>query len=130
MMNLSIALSGAALILSILSPVITAIINSYTQKREREAVFYLHHKADVIENYVRFTGQYIKTGGAEHLPAYGAAYGEIQLYISSELRCKITELNRYICRGKTLPKEVNALFDEICLALSEQAPRTKPPKRN
>lgn len=122
-------LSGAALLLAIASPIITSIINSHTQKREREAVFYLQRKAEIIENYVRCTGQYLQNKTSENATAYGAAYGEVLLYLSDDLQQAVATLNDTIQRGKPAVPHELTVFNAVCTALSEYAPRVKKKKR-
>ena len=118
--------AGAALLLAVFSPVITACINARTQKVARESTFYLHHRAEVIENYVRYTGAYIRFNDTVN-ENYGAAYGEILLYVSGELSEKIIALNDLLSPYITAENQEKALvmFNEICFLLSHESPRQK-----
>ncbi len=122
-------LSGAALLLAIASPIITSIINSYTQKREREAIFYLQRKAEIIENYVHCTGQYLQYKTLENAATYGAAYGEVLLYLSDDLQQAVVSLNNTIQRNRPSTPHELTVFNAVCTALSEYAPRAKKKKR-
>lgn len=122
---LSISISGAALIFSTLSPIITAKINSHAQSQERENLFYLQHRAETIENYVRHTGQYLRNKTMENAALYGAACGEALVYLAGEVRNDVIALDDMITTSiKTSPQEIK-VFNRICAKLSEQSPRTK-----
>ena len=124
--SLDTILTGAALLLAIASPLISAAITSKTQKREREATFFLQHKAEVIENYVRTTGAFLQHRSTDKAIIYGSAYSEIMLYVSDETAAKISELNNIIGFGyaETTSNE-QSLFEEILQLLSKESPRRK-----
>lgn len=128
--NLSTALSGAALLLSIASPIITALINAHAQKEERETEFYLRRKAEVIENYVRHTSAFLWVKNTDNREKYGAAYGEIMLYVTGDVRNAIQKLNVSIQRGTSADPHEYTMFNAICACLSEDSPRVKKQKRN
>ena len=125
--------TGIALVLSIASPVITSVINSFSQRREREVIFYLHHRAEVIERYVKSTGAIIHWNDKESQIEYGKSYGEILLYVSGSLRTSIESLNYRISNWGNLSdddfKSMQMSFNDICKALSENSPRVKTKKR-
>lgn len=122
--------AGAALLLAIFSPAITAWINARVQIKERETAFYLQHRAEVIENYVRYTGAYIRFN--ENVSAkYGAAYGEILLNVSGKLSEMITRLNDLLFPYITADVQAEAiqLFNEICVCLASESPRQEKKQR-
>lgn len=128
--NLNTVFSGAALLLAIASPIITALINSHTQKREYEVSFYLKKKAEVIENYVCCTGKLLRYKSVENTSEYGAAYGEVLLYVSDKLRKSIIQLNDLIQKGSPTTQHEYTMFSAICERLSEETPRIKKNQRN
>ena len=91
--NMSILISVAALVLSIVSPIVSAWISGHYKMKEKESDyshekelqsqrFYLQHKADVIENYIRTAGTVIKSNGVpDSKQKFGEAMGEIYFYI-------------------------------------------------
>lgn len=128
--TLTAALSGAALLLSIASPIITAVINAHAQRQERESEFYLRRKAEVIENYVRSTSAFLWLKNNDNREKYGAAYGEIMLYVTGDVRNAIQNLNVSIQRGVSADPHEYTMFNAICECLSEDSPRVKNQKGN
>lgn len=128
--TLTAALSGAALLLAVASPIITALINAHTQRKERETEFYLRRKAEVIENYVRNTSAFLWVKNADNREKYGAAYGEIMLYVTGDVRDAIQKLNVSIQRGTSADPHEYTMFNAICECLSEDSPRVKNQKGN
>ena len=130
MITLDNALTGAAFLLAVASPIITSLITAHTQKREREAVFYLQRRAEIFENYVKQTGRYLRYKNPENAAAYGAAYGEILLYLPAPLREAVSGLDARISIGVGADPGEIALFNAVCSRLSEYAPRIKGKKRS
>lgn len=128
--TLTTALSGAALLLAVASPIITALINARAQRKERETDFYLRRKAEVIENYVRNTSAFLWVKNTDNREKYGAAYGEIMLYVTGDVRDAIQTLNTSIQRGTSADPHEYTMFNAICECLSEDSPRVKNQKRN
>ena len=106
--NLSIIISVAALALSIVSPVVSAWISGHYKMKEKEIDlnhdrelqskrFYLQHKADVIENYIRTAGTVIKSNGSPgDKQKFGEAMGEIYFYIPEAQWPLIDHVSRFI----------------------------------
>lgn len=87
-------LSGAALVLAVVSPIITAAINSHTQKREREAVFYLQKQAETFENYLKDASAFISHPSDANRNAYSESRGKIMLLVDSETSKKVLALDK------------------------------------
>lgn len=130
METLTAALSGAALLLAVASPIITAGINARSQRKARETEFYLQRKAEVIENYVRNTSAFLWVKSSENRSAYGSAYGEILLYVSGDVRNSIQNLNMSIQRSTSADPHEYTMFNAICECLSDETPRVKNKQRN
>ena len=104
----SILISVAALVLSILSPVVSAWINGHYKIKEKEIdyhhekeqqsrAFYLQHKAEVIENYIKTAGRVINSNGLpENKQKFGEAMGEIYLYIPESQWPLIDNVSQFI----------------------------------
>ena len=71
-LNLSLFISVAALVLSVLSPLISALVNGIfrikeknidiaAKQKEQEREFYYQHRAEVIERYISSAGKAIQT---------------------------------------------------------------------
>ena len=106
--NLSIIISVAALALSIVSPVVSSWITGYYKIKEKEndylhekeqqsKDFYLQHKAEVIEKYIKTAGIVIKSNGfSDSKQKFGEAMGEIYLYIAESQWPLIDNVSRFI----------------------------------
>ena len=106
--NISILISVAALILSIVSPVVSAWIAGHYKMKEKEIdyihgkeqqaqAFYLQHKAEVIEKYIKSAGVVIKSNGLpDSKQKFGEAMGEIYLYIAEPQWPLIDNVSRFI----------------------------------
>lgn len=118
--------TGAAFLLAIAAPIVSSIINLITQEIKHHRESRLLHKTEIIEDYVRYTGAYLRyeKNGNEN---YGAAYGKVLLYVPSEIAEKIIELNSMITPyiEKQNREKAAQLFDEICILLSMQIKKRK-----
>lgn len=88
-------ISLAALVLAILSPLITAWVQGkyrlkeIKQEAQRDAQryeqqYYTEHRAEVIENYIRAGMQVSATKSSADIAAFEVASGEIYLYLGKE----------------------------------------------
>ena len=129
----STVIAVCALLFSLLSPLLTAIIQnvgeSRRQKRESQQKaellnqqFYLQHRAEVIERYIRATGAALRLQTKENVTEYGMAMGEIYLYVPKELWPKLDKMDKSIdLYNSDTPSE---LFAEICKDLASLEPRS------
>ena len=127
-MDISDVFSGAALVLAVVSPFVTSVVNSYTQKREREAVFYLQRQADVFEEYVCRAGQCIKSPTQENLSAYGSAFGKTVLDVDYETAKEMQTLDELLSGDNDLAK--TNYLRAIAGRLVENNPRLVHRRRN
>lgn len=147
-MESSLIVALSAIVLSILSPIASAWINGHYRMKEKEAelthareqaalelahareqeerTFYLQHRAEVIERYISATGAVLKQSTSQNLSAYGAAKGEIYLYVEDYLWDQIDELDKHVSFSHE--PEDDAAFRAICKELSYEnvRPKNKP----
>lgn len=112
----SILISIAALVFSVASPAITAYLNNRHQLKMKRIEFNMEHRAQVIENYIRATGETIFT----HKPTsaqYGTYYGEIFLYVPSNLWPLLVTINGFFTQGRYDEAQID--FLELCYKLAE-----------
>lgn len=132
--SLSEVFSGAALILAVGSPIITAAINSHTQKRERKAVFYLQMRAEAFEKYLRSTGSLIISPSEQARKEYGEAMGCIFLMVDENTSQKILQLDRDLAPRQLSDRKdaitLNRELYEISRLLLPNYPRLKNKRRN
>lgn len=132
--SLSEVFSGAALILAVGSPIITAAINSHTQKRERKAVFYLQMRAEAFEKYLRSTGSLIISPSEQTRKEYGEAMGCIFLMVDENTSQKILQLDRDLAPRQLSDRKdaitLNRELYEISRLLLPSYPRLKNKRRN
>ena len=90
--NFAVAISIIALASTVVSPLLTALINSYCsirlrklemkhEKDLREQQYYTQHRSDVIERYITAAGKAARVRNVEAKMEFGAAMGEIYLYV-------------------------------------------------
>ena len=133
--NTSILISVAALVLSILSPIVSAWIsghykikekeNEYNHEKEQQArVFYLQHKAEVIENYIKAAGLAINSKGIfDNEQKFGEAMGEIYLYIPKHQWPLIDNVTGFINTGDY--EEARKSLISLCKFLSDYNVRSE-----
>lgn len=121
-LNWSVIISGIALIVSVLSPMLTSIINNRHQDkiwtREHDA----QHKLEVIDNYVRCTGTVLKKATSDTLSAYGNGFGEIFFYTPKSVWALIEDIDKAIT-SRSITPETQDKFSELCKQLSTCAKR-------
>lgn len=141
--NLSLVISIAALLLSFLSPFLSALINGAFRLKEKkldisaarekeQQSFYIQHRAEVIERYISTAGAALKNPCTETMKNYGASIGEVYLYVDSSLWPEIDKLDSLV-RYHADNSPGITLLNSICKSLSliEVRPKYQPdPKRN
>ena len=132
--DLSIVIAIAALVLSALSPLISAFVNGKfrikekklditAKKQEQEREFYYRHRAEVIENYIRATGQVIEADAQKNQMDFGSAMGEIYLYVDRSLWPLLDHIADYIHNESGAKAKDD--FIELCKTLSSENVRTQ-----
>ena len=95
-MEVSILIAGIALVVSVVSPVLTAISNNRFHLKLMRKEFYHKHRAEVIEGYLSSAGQIIYSASSENLAAFGKFSHEIYLYADASMWDDIKELNEIL----------------------------------
>ena len=125
-METSDIIALAALAIAILSPFLTAYLNNRHQLKMKRIEFNLEHRAQVIENYIRATGDTIFTHKPSSAHQYGAFYGEIFVYLPIELWPLLLSINEKF--KQSLYDEAQPEFFVLCqqLAKLEVRPDVQP----
>ena len=110
-------MSGIALVISVASPMVTAIINSRSQRKLKEMELIDLRRADAIGSYIQATGAYIQDPRPATASAYGSAYGEIFLYAPQHMWDPIAKLNMKIVNRDTI-ESMYQDFNKICMDLN------------
>ena len=95
-MDWSIVIAAAALAVSVLSPILTAIINHRYALKNKRIEFDEQHRIAALERYIRaagaVTGRYSDPNAAE----YWASCGEVYMYIPSALWPYVDQISAHI----------------------------------
>lgn len=132
-LDLSLVIAIAALVLSALSPLISALVSGVfnikekqldisAKENEREQEFFYRHRAEVIENYIKATGAEIESLKSSY-PNFGSVMGEIYLYVDSSLWPLLDRISQYIHVGNA--PQAKDDFIKLCKALSSAEIRTQ-----
>ena len=128
-MDWNAVFTGIALVAAIISPIVTAIINNHYQAKMKRLQFFDEHRAEVIENYIRFTGSINKmSAGYETYCKYGQYSKEIYLYISEDLWRYVDQIEELLFNRNY--DDANKVLAILCKALNENPPRLKSRHRN
>ena len=118
----SVVISAIALVVSILSPILTAWIRNRHEwrmflKREIEL-----HTRDAIEDYVSCASRIIIVRSGEAMSEYRRAYSKMLLFVSLEMSQLMAELDQLIAYDSNRTLETDKL-NSICELLQEYYPR-------
>lgn len=131
--DLSLIIAFAALALSALSPLFSALITGSfhmrekqleidARKAEQEAEFYLRHRSEVIEQYIIATGRVIESNTPHNQESFGSVMGEIYLYVDSSLWVLLDRISENIhCSNTSVARDD---FIALCKTLSVLKVRT------
>lgn len=89
----SVVIAGIALIVSVLSPYLTARENNRHQRKMWETKHYEEAKSKAISDYLAGAGMMVYQHAAAAADSYGQAYGKIFTYAPQELWPLIIELD-------------------------------------
>lgn len=127
--NWSVIISGIALLAAILSPVITTIINNIHETKMSNRRYYQEHRAEVIENFIRYAGAINELTGRDFdFREYGKCSKEIYLYIPEELWSTVDEIDKYIIACEY--DKISDKLSDFCKALKKYPPRSVKIQRN
>lgn len=112
--DLSLTITGIIALSSILSPIITAIINNFHQTRIRKLDYKQEelknqflHKRQIFENYLLSAGQYINDNRIDPQNAYDKIYYLAYCYATDDMRKIMQQLNNDIINGHCADAIVN-----------------------
>lgn len=118
-MDWTLIIVAIALIISVLSPIITSMLNHLHEKNMWALSSAAERKNIAISNYIQKAGLALKRDGNIYVKEYGEAYGEIFLYAPENLWEDIEKLDYYIT-NRQHDSTPNKLFIKICKELSKQ----------
>lgn len=132
-MEISTIISGAALVLAILSPIISSWISGHYRMKELEIMkkgekekrhqeFFEEHRAAVIEKYMSAVGKCCNHYNLANKDNLGEYMGEIYLYVDKSLWPLIDKINGAIFAQKAVPIED---FTQLCKQLMDDNVRPK-----
>lgn len=121
-MDWSVLISVTALVISVLCPVLTALVNNLFQLKFRNRDFFNKHRAEVIEGYLRTAGACTCNDSKEARSEYGKYYAEIFLYAPEPIWGDLELFHEMITSGSA--KGTYAQLIKISKVLSKNPPRT------
>ena len=123
--TVSIIISIAAFLSSVLSPILVQLITNYHQRKRGKLEFVEKHKHEVIENYIKAVGAHIYSGCRNGDRDYASTIGEIYMYVDQSLWGKVEELTNEIVsleRNTVVPPDqlihAKELYIDLCKSLS------------
>ncbi len=130
--DLSLVISIAALILSVLSPVISSVIGGVFHIREkkldlkaeaerRNHEFYEQHRAEVIERYINTVGKAAQNFVIGNIQEFGESMGEVYMYVDQSLWPLLDSIAAKINRHNF--SDPSAELRELCKKLSADGVR-------
>ncbi len=120
-MDASALAAWIALIVAIISPILTAIINNRHQTKMKKIEMSIASKLKIIENYLSSAGQIIYHNGEASTESYSIAIGRIYSASPRSLWEKISVLDEMIYSGNW--EDAHAQFLEISQALASHQPK-------
>lgn len=125
----SAIISGIALVAAVISPVLTTIINNHFQNKVSHRRYYDEHRAEVIENYIRYAGMISRhSQSSEDFRGYGQYCKEVYLYLPESFWPLVDSAHNYITNSKF--EEASAVLTQLCKQLNEYPPRSVKKKSN
>ena len=120
-MDASALAAWIALIVAIISPILTAIINNHHQTKMKKIEMSKASKLKIIEDYLSSAGQIIYHNGEASTESYSIAIGRIYSASPRSLWEKISVLDEMIYSGNW--EDAHAQFLEISQALASHQPK-------
>ena len=120
-MDASALAAWIALIVAIISPILTAIINNRHQTKMKKIEMSIASKLKIIEDYLSSAGQIIYHNGEASTESYSIAIGRIYSAFPRSLWEKISVLDEMIYSGNW--EDAHAQFLEISQALASHQPK-------
>lgn len=120
-MDASALAAWIALIVAIISPILTAIINNRHQTKMKKIEMSIASKLKIIEDYLSSAGQIIYHNGEASTESYSIAIGRIYSASPRSLWEKISVLDEMIYSGNW--EDAHTQFLEISQALASHQPK-------
>lgn len=120
-MDASALAAWIALIVAIISPILTAIINNHHQTKMKKIEMSTASKLKIIEDYLSSTGQVIYHNGESDTESYSISIGRIYSAAPRFLWEKISILDEMIYSGNW--EDAHSQFLEISQALASYQPK-------
>lgn len=120
-MDASALAAWIALIVAIISPILTAIINNHHQTKMKKIEMSIASKLKIIEDYLSSAGQIIYHNGEASTESYSIAIGRIYSASPRSLWEKISVLDEMIYSGNW--EDAHTQFLEISQALASHQPK-------
>ncbi len=120
-MDASALAAWIALIVAIISPILTAIINNHHQTKMKKIEMSIASKLKIIEDYLSSAGQIIYHNGEASTESYSIAIGRIYSASPRSLWEKISLLDEMIYSSNW--EDAHTQFLEISQALASHQPK-------
>lgn len=120
-MDASALAAWIALIVAIISPILTAIINNHHQTKMKKIEMSTASKLKIIEDYLSSTGQVIYHNGESDTESYSISIGRIYSAAPRFLWEKISILDEMIYSSNW--EDAHTQFLEISQALASHQPK-------
>ena len=120
-MDASALAAWIALIVAIISPILTAIINNHHQTKMKKIEMSIASKLKIIEDYLSSAGQIIYHNGEASTESYSISIGRIYSAAPRFLWEKISILDEMIYSGNW--EDAHSQFLEISQALASYQPK-------
>lgn len=120
-MDASALTAWIALIVAIISPILTAIINNHHQTKMKKIEMSIASKLKIIEDYLSSAGQIIYHNGEASTESYSIAIGRIYSASPRSLWEKISLLDEMIYSSNW--EDAHTQFLEISQALASHQPK-------
>ncbi len=120
-MDASALAAWIALIVAIISPILTAIINNHHQTKMKKIEMSIASKLKIIEDYLSSAGQIIYHNGEASTESYSIAIGRIYSASPRSLWEKISLLDEMIYSRNW--EDAHTQFLEISQALASHQPK-------
>jgi hypothetical protein len=118
----SIVISGIALVVSVLSPLLSTIASNRHQRKMNRMEFFDKHRAEVIEGYLKYAS--IASAMRIGIPnEYFSYYSEIFLYAPEPLIDDIKKIDVLVCGNESERAEGRTLIAAASVKLRDYPPR-------
>lgn len=121
-LDLSFTITAIIAVCSLISPIVTTLINNHHQKvmkqleyREKEKSYKLERKRQIYENYIRAAGSCVQLLSRETLSEFGKYSSQILCYVPEDLQEDIITMEKLINEHNMV--KALSLLDHIVLKL-------------